>query len=472
MYRLVVLLNTTIFLLVLYLPLLSPIASNAANTGSGTRFGTNLSTPEYGTDGMYSDIFMLADFRPISSTNSGLNSDGYPTQVGYTYTIGMVVSGGYPPGAYQFYGEGKFTMGGYYKIANLKTTINPSSGKTITTCTITFNFPAYLPDNYTGAGSWLVPLWGVTPTDANDLPSNFHLMRPDVPAWFDGYYNTYSMFGPQFLQAITGQVPPKQLPSAAEQEKIKPVFCCLRFMNWVLNQPTYVTGPYNAPGTSANYGVTTWASRPSPTYFSPVARGICYENMIEMCNETNSDLWISIPLYAIGPTPTDWCANMATLIKQKLHPNLHVYYEIEDELWNWANPYWVDWAQVDTWCSENSNLAFLGPAGPLTPVSGKGAGWTRHGGEMGVLIMNAAQIMQPILGSMGRPVLAGQFNDTTYCSGGLQYIARYFGPRLTIFGQYLEQHISVLPLFLRADQSLQPYKLQSLNLLYLILITT
>ncbi len=431
-----------LLLLAVYLPLCSPISSEATNT-SNIRFGFSAGGVAGGSDAIYADLLMCGDFG--GSAAAQVNSQGYPTQVGATATIYDVINGGYPSGNYQFYGEGKFTMGvrgwgtgwsvNYQGSPNngivpnsLKTTT--VNGKTITTALINISMLAFQPATWSYTGSNNISfLIDITPTDANDLPANFHLMRPDVPAWYDGWTNDNSIFGKEFIQALSGKPQPAKLQTAAQQEQQKPLCCCIRFISWMYGVPALVTGPYGTnTGTTNNYGVTDWASRPSPTFFSPMARRVCYENMIELCNELNCDMWVCIPFYAAtgldGNSPSDWCSNFATLVKQKLHPNLHCYYEIADELWNWGgSPYWYNWEQVDVWAQANPKLAFLG------------GGWLQHGGEMGLLIMNVAQIMQPILGNQGRAILAGQFAGTSYCSGGLQYIAKYFGaPAKYIYG--------------------------------------
>ncbi len=371
-----------------------------------------------------------------------LNGQGYPTTVGANATIYIPIQG-YPNGNYQFYCTGKlsnlsFTGGGTVNGVTYRTTGNgilpgtlqtsTVNGTTITTATIPLKLPPVIyPVTYAlaEAGQGYSLDLSYTPTDSNDLPCNFHLMRPDVPAWYSGWEAHNKIFGKEFLQALAP-------------------YCAIRFVGWMWpNSPaptpgptiggTVVTGPYNGPNVTQSYGVTTWASRAQPTYFHATGRGICYENMIELCNETNKDLWINVPLYAAGPSATDWCANMATLVKKNLHPNLHCYYEIWDELWNWgAGAYWYSWTQVDAWASAEPTLAFLGATGS----------WKQHGGEMGLLLMNAAKIMQPILGAQGRPVLAGWIGSTVYSSAGLQYIEKYFGaPSNYIYG------IAVAPYF-------------------------
>ena len=78
-----------------------------------------------------------------------------------------------------------------------------------------------------------------------------------------------------------------------------------------------------------------WADRIKPGYhkFSftwgyPVA----WESMIDLCNETNCDAWINIPFKATD----DYVTQLAQLWKDRLNPDLNVYVEFSNELWNFA----------------------------------------------------------------------------------------------------------------------------------------
>jgi hypothetical protein len=109
----------------------------------------------------------------------------------------------------------------------------------------------------------------------------------------------------------------------------------------------------------------------------------------------------------------DWAVGMAQLIKANLNPKLYVYYEFCNEDWNWG---FGQWQVVENWDQTNSALT-IGP------------GWQRHGQEVAFLLMHFANIMQPIIGSQGRPILAGQFGDAVdYCGAGLAWIQQTYGP--------------------------------------------
>src|SRR5580704_13291127 len=188
MRRHLAILNIALLLLALYFPLFSPIASEAGST-SGVRYGFCATTPCIGSNADYADLMMVGGFSA-----QPLNSQGYPTTVGVLNYLSINFDGGYPSGNYQWYSEGSctFTINcweviggtryGFNGITNQKTV--KVNGKNITTALVNFTFPPLQPPAQTGASpNNFVILIGVTPTDANDPPANFHLMRPDVPAW-------------------------------------------------------------------------------------------------------------------------------------------------------------------------------------------------------------------------------------------------------------------------------------------------
>src|SRR5665213_1128192 len=343
----------------------------------GTRFGTNVEPPNYyDTSAPYVDILMRAEpwWGPGSTQ---LSPTGYPAVIGQG-AQSQVRTQGYPTGIYNFYGEGDFTIGLLSPDVGNQTTSPPGfipgtfkKVGNIATGQVQINSPAI---NASDVGEIVIDIYA---KDANNLPNNFHLTRPEYPAW----PNTNATFGREYLQALSP-------------------FCALRFMDWM--------------GTNGTT-VTNWASRPQPTIFGYKNQGNCYERMIELSNTTGTDMWICVPLNATD----DWASNMAQLVKQNLNPNLHCYYEMSNEMWNWNFP---QWQQVETWDKTN-------------PALTTNSAWARHGQEMAYLLMHFASIMQPILSSQGRPILAGQMANTIYCSSGLQWIQQTYGaPSKYIYG--------------------------------------
>jgi hypothetical protein len=87
--------------------------------------------------------------------------------------------------------------------------------------------------------------------------------------------------------------------------------------------------------TNSLYDVT-WANRPTientragmtPAGGSP---GKPWERVIELANATNTDAWINVPVKA----DATYYVELAKLFKAKLNPNLRVYVEYGNEMWN------------------------------------------------------------------------------------------------------------------------------------------
>ncbi|WP_308636415.1 CBM96 family carbohydrate-binding protein [Paenibacillus silvisoli] len=103
-------------------------------------------------------------------------------------------------------------------------------------------------------------------------------------------------------------------------------YTTLRFMDW---------------GGTNNSKVQTWSQRRLPTdpvnsdigYIGPsdpLRAGLAYEWMIDLCNRTNKDMWVTLPHMA----DNNYANQLATLIKSKLNSNLKVYVEYSNETWN------------------------------------------------------------------------------------------------------------------------------------------
>ena len=80
--------------------------------------------------------------------------------------------------------------------------------------------------------------------------------------------------------------------------------------------------------------VSQWSER-TPlgyyTYGSDESKGVPYEWMIQLCNETQTNAWINIPHLA----DENYIMQLASLFKNNLDPNLKIYIEYSNETWNW-----------------------------------------------------------------------------------------------------------------------------------------
>ena len=110
--------------------------------------------------------------------------------------------------------------------------------------------------------------------------------------------------------------------------KLKP-FKTIRFMNW------------NAAYWSDE---RTWADHREPTYFTQfndadegwsdfggkIKRSVSYEYQVKLCNVLDRDMWLNLPFGA----DSNYVYQVAKIVKNGLKPNLKVYIEYGNEVWN------------------------------------------------------------------------------------------------------------------------------------------
>jgi hypothetical protein len=366
------------FLFALLLLIFTSPRPAQAQYNQQTQFGTNVGAPVYySADGLYTDLFIHGTgWWTNPNTSIPLTADGYPAYPANDgkFCTTLIYLDGYQSGDFQFYGEGDFNI----QFRGARDTGYPNNGAVpgtqkkagnVTTALVHYDVAA---PQYGGLGSYPTTetLIDIEPTGPNPI-TNLHLVAPGYPA-----YPNNPEFSNLYIQAASP-------------------FKCLRVMDWM--------------GTNGST-VTSWASRPNPNFFGDGNQNVAYERFIDLANQTNSDLWICVPLNATD----DWASNMAQLLANRLKPNLHVYYEISNELWNWGAAYWTDWNQVEQ--AAQSNPALTAPMGS----------WARHGQQMAYLLMHYRNIIQPILPS-ARPILGGQFGNG-YATDGLAWINQTYGP--------------------------------------------
>lgn len=99
---------------------------------------------------------------------------------------------------------------------------------------------------------------------------------------------------------------------------LKP-FGVIRFMNWMRAN--------NEPETS-------WAQRPKPSDLTYVEKGMPVEIMVELANQLHSDPWFTLPFGA----DDEYQRKFASYVHDHLDPNLKVYAELSNEIWNNSFP--------------------------------------------------------------------------------------------------------------------------------------
>ncbi|MDG3003703.1 NPCBM/NEW2 domain-containing protein [Paludisphaera mucosa] len=137
----------------------------------------------------------------------------------------------------------------------------------------------------------------VISTDATNPMSDLHIWAPGYPT--DGS----QLFTREFLKSVEP-------------------FDYIRFMPW--------------EGTN-NSTVRTWSQRAVADDF--FKSNVPYEQMIELCNETGKDMWITVAALA----DDDYVRNLADLLHSELNAGLKVHFEYSNETWNQA---FLEYSQV------------------------------------------------------------------------------------------------------------------------------
>jgi hypothetical protein len=136
-------------------------------------------------------------------------------------------------------------------------------------------------------------------SETNTGIADVRLLRP-------GYdLDTETIFTPHMLKAVEP-------------------FGVLRFMNWVGGNNI------NPPFDSGADSILDWEARTLPTDRQNRGKGVAWEYVIELANLTGKDIWINVPVHASD----DYVRGLAQLLKDELHPDVVIYVEHSNEVWN------------------------------------------------------------------------------------------------------------------------------------------
>ncbi len=160
---------------------------------------------------------------------------------------------------------------------------------------------------------------GITETDPNQTGDYIRDIR--VVPESQEFLATTTLFNPEFI------------------EKIQP-FKTLRYMDWMETNDSQQKD---------------WADRPKPEDARYSEIGVPVEIMVELANETDTDAWFNMAHMATD----DYVANFARYVKDNLEPDLKIYVEYSNEVWNGIfdqNQWVMDRAEQEF---ANSNLNFI-----------------------------------------------------------------------------------------------------------------
>jgi hypothetical protein len=112
----------------------------------------------------------------------------------------------------------------------------------------------------------------------------------------------------------------------------------LRFMDWMATNSSLakewrgrrLPGFYTMVGEGGD-AIGRWG-KPASEFQQLFSGGVALEIMVQLANLTKTDPWFCMPHRA---TP-EYMTEFAKLVKAKLDPNLKVYVEYSNEVWNWG----------------------------------------------------------------------------------------------------------------------------------------
>ncbi|MGL5889359.1 MAG: hypothetical protein ACRC3B_05705, partial [Bacteroidia bacterium] len=227
-----------------------------------------------------------------------LRPDGYPTYSpqtipGHTFAQGIMTGWGdiqgWPSGTYTCLFDGTGQLQIFLSVQNVVQT-GPNR--------ITFDISNPQPGD--------VVALRITQSDINDPVHNIRVLMPGT----EFTYQTQP-FNQLWLQ------------------RIQP-FGTLRFMDWGQTNGWGCDLPW--PGCANDTQQYPWNYRAQTSYYTWAnSKGVPYEIMIRLCNLTQKDMWVCIPHSA----DSSYISSMAELIRDSLDPQLKVYVEYSNEIWNW-----------------------------------------------------------------------------------------------------------------------------------------
>ncbi len=143
------------------------------------------------------------------------------------------------------------------------------------------------------------------------------------------------------LEPAPGAPEPLFHPTFLEHLRQAPDATVLRFLTWFtingISDETPTNWSDRTDADAAVRGVLVidrqWGRHPVPAVH--VRLGYPYEWAIALCNAVGRDLWIQVPHTATD----DLVRNLARLIARTLRPDLRVWAEYSNEIWNSAPPY-------------------------------------------------------------------------------------------------------------------------------------
>ena len=260
------------------------VALPASAEEPAPRLGMNLHGPaDWNTELPFVDVFRFS--RPWISQRKGaawgkgpeltLDGNGWVKRLSpdcWAETPLCTIDGGhYPAGEYTVLYEGQ----GRLEFWGAASVVSSKPGRIVVDV-----------DPVKGA-FWL----RVMATDPNDYVRNIRVIMP-------GFEETYraNPFHPTFLKRWQG-------------------VACFRFMDWMHTNGSKIE---------------RWSDRPTVDSATFSVKGVPLDWMIDLCNRQKADAWFCMPHLA----DDDYVRHFAQTVRRRLDPNLKVYIEYSNEVWN------------------------------------------------------------------------------------------------------------------------------------------
>ncbi len=352
---------------------------------------------DYSQDRIFNDVFkthrsMSANTtQPWNYVAPTMDANGWPTQD--FGTVVMTEMASTMGGTYKLRFNGQATLG---TIASSCTIQNQTydSGTNTTTADIVY------PNPITSSNSLMLKFTNTQFSTGVAGVKNIQIMKPGL-----------DFTAPTFSQSFTDHVSR---------------FDCLRFMDW-----------RNTNGNSDSL----WANRKLTTTPTQTgSKGVAWEYCIELANFLNKDMWINVPHKA----DSAYIANLAQLVHSTLNPNLKVYIEHSNEVWNFGfaqASYNRDAALYEVANNPNSLLDYDGSTDQYLLAQRRHAARTKLISNVFKNVMGTQE-----LNNRFRVMLGAQLFNFYSCIQGVSYINKHYGnPVNSIYG------VAVAPYFNTED---------------------
>ena len=194
-----------------------------------------------------------------------------------TIVVGTEIEGAFPAGTYRvlWEGDGEIVIEGHE---------------------LTVDGPGEASFEYNGNSAIILSILETDPEGTGNYIRDIQVLRPDAVAG--------ERFNRRYL------------------EEIRP-FAVIRPLHFLGDQLTY--GPAIAWDDRKPENYSHWGG----------ALGAPYEVAIDLANQSDSDLWLNVPVAA----DDNYMRSLAELVADRLDPHRRVYVELGNELWNWSEPY-------------------------------------------------------------------------------------------------------------------------------------